>query len=274
METKIKFYGTRGSVPVCEPQFQEFGGNTTCIGFVHHNRMGILDAGTGIRAAGRDILASKVLQRNITVAFTHFHWDHIQGLPFFQPAYMEDRNINLLYLGRGEKTNNLEKAITQQMSGDYFPIGMDRMKAKFNFMMIQDNVMPNFYSTRTSTMDLNHPGGCLGYRIEVDGKVIVFCTDVEHGDQIDHRVVKFAKDADLLIHDAQYTTKELAVHRGWGHSSYEQAIEVAELADVKQLIMTHHDPDHDDAFLRKMETECQQRMNNCSLAREGMEIIV
>jgi ribonuclease BN (tRNA processing enzyme) len=117
-----------------------------------------------------------------------------------------------------------------------------------------------------------HPGGAFGYRIEREGKVFVFCTDVEHGDEIDQNVVRLAEQADLLVHEAQYTTEELKDKKGWGHSSYEQAIQVAEMAGVKQLAITHHDPDHDDDFLTRIEKECQQRYKDCFLAREQMEI--
>ena len=272
MELKIKFYGTRGSIPVCEPQFQKFGGNTTCIGFYHHDRIGIFDAGTGVRAAGKDILENDIFQKNITIVFTHFHWDHIQGLPFFPPAYAPDRVISLLALGESRITQNLEKAITQQMGEEYFPIALNKMGARFNFMMVDRADIPNFYQTRTSSIKLNHPGGCFGYRIEVEGRLIVICTDVEHTDTIDPKVVEFAKDADLLIHDAQYTDEELASHKGWGHSSFNQAIEVAEMAGVKQLAMTHHDPHHDDEFLEAQEKKCQDRFKDCFLARDGMDV--
>ena len=160
------------------------------------------------------------------------------------------------------------------MGGEYFPIELHNMGAKINFMMIESDDIPNFYQTHTSTIKLNHPGGCFGYRIDVEGRRVVICTDVEHGDSIDQRVVEFAQNADLLIHDAQYTTEELKTHKGWGHSSYEQAMQVAEMANVKQLAMTHHDPDHDDEFLRKMEKKCKDRLPDCFLAREGMEVVL
>ncbi len=272
MEIKVKFYGTRGSIPVCEPQFQKFGGNTTCIGFFHHDRMGIFDAGTGVRSAGNDILENDTYQKNITIAFTHFHWDHIQGLPFFPPAYSSDRVINLLALGKSRKTQNLKKVLTQQMGGEYFPIELNKMGARFNFMMVDREDMLNFYKTQVSTIKLNHPGGCFGYRVKVEGRIIVICTDVEHGDNINPDVVEFARNADLLVHDAQYTDEELVNYKGWGHSSYSQAMEVAEMAGVKQLAMTHHDPRHNDEFLEAIEKKCQDRMKDCFLARDGMVI--
>jgi ribonuclease BN (tRNA processing enzyme) len=120
----------------------------------------------------------------------------------------------------------------------------------------------------------NHPGGAYGFRIECGGKVLVICTDVEHGEEIDLQVVELSRGADLLVHDAQYTAEELQAHRGWGHSSFDQAMQVAEMAGVKHLAMTHHDPDHDDEFLLRMEKLCQGRFPNAQIAREGMEIVL
>ena len=118
----------------------------------------------------------------------------------------------------------------------------------------------------------NHPGGAYSFRIERNGEVLVVCTDVEHGEQIDPRLVELARGADLLVHDAQYTAEELQKRRGWGHSSFDQAMQVAEMAGVKSLALTHHDPDHDDEFLLRIEKLCQERFPNTVLAREGMEL--
>ena len=277
---KIKFYGTRGSIPVCAPEFQEFGGNTTCvqIRIKETNNIGILDAGTGIRDLGKDFLESGHQQNEIFIAFTHFHWDHIQGFPFFSPAFIKNQNIYLLALGWGKRLDSLEDIFKTQMQKVYFPIQLDKMGAKFHFMLLSETkkiLEPEVENPKPVIVKANkhkHPGGAYGYRIERDGKVFVFCTDVEHGDSIDEKVVKLAEGADLLVHEAQYTSEELKEKKGWGHSSYEQAIEVAERANVKMLAITHHDPDHDDDFLKKQEKECQKRFKDCVLAREKMEI--
>jgi ribonuclease BN (tRNA processing enzyme) len=120
----------------------------------------------------------------------------------------------------------------------------------------------------------NHPGGAYSFRFERKGKVLVVCTDVEHGEQIDSRLVELARGADLLVHDAQYTAEELQNRRGWGHSSFDQAMQVAEMAGVKSLALTYHDPEHDDEFLLRIEKLCQERLPNALLAREGMEISI
>jgi ribonuclease BN (tRNA processing enzyme) len=150
------------------------------------------------------------------------------------------------------------------------------MGAQFEFLKVEDaserfTGVGNVETTVTGQRH-NHPGGAYGFRIERNGKVLVICTDVEHGEQIDPHVVNLSRGADLLVHDAQYTAEELRTHRGWGHSSFDQAMQVAEMAGVKQLVMTHHDPEHDDDFLLRMEKLCQRRFRDSQLAREGMEV--
>ena len=276
----IKFYGTRGSIPVCNPEFQEFGGNTTCVQIKvkDTDNIAVLDAGTGIRDLGKEYFASGHKQNEIFIAFSHFHWDHIQGFPFFEPAFNKNQKINVLAMGIGREIKSLEEIFKFQMQEEYFPVELEKMGASFNFMLL-DKPMEIFEPDTTDPKPTlvianrhNHPGGAYGYRFERDGKVFVFCTDVEHGDEIDKNVVRLAEGADLLIHEAQYTSEELKDKKGWGHSSYEQAIQVAEMAGVKQLAITHHDPDHNDEFLTKMEKQCQQRFKDCFLAREKMEI--
>jgi phosphoribosyl 1,2-cyclic phosphodiesterase len=275
-----KFFGVRGSIPVCDPEFQDFGGNTTCVQLKvkDTNNIAVFDAGTGIRNLGKEFIAGGHKQEELFIAFSHFHWDHIQGFPFFEPAFNKKQKINVLAMGSGREIKCLEEIFKVQMQEEYFPVELEMMGADFNFMLL-DQSMEIFGGDNSVTKPIivitnrhNHPGGAYGYRIERDGKVFVFCTDVEHGDEIDKSVVRLAEGADLLIHEAQYTSEELKDKKGWGHSSFEQAIQVAEMAGVKQLAITHHDPDHDDEFLKKMEKQCQQRFKDCFLAREKMEI--
>jgi ribonuclease BN (tRNA processing enzyme) len=150
------------------------------------------------------------------------------------------------------------------------------MGATFEFLQIEDASRHftgiNNVDTIVTTQRHNHPGGAYSFRIERNGKVVVVCTDVEHGDQIDPKLVQLARGADLLVHDAQYTAEELPKRLGWGHSSFDQAMELAEMAGVRDLVLTHHDPEHDDEFLKRVENLCRERFPNVVLAREGMEI--
>lgn len=273
----IKFYGTRGSTPVCDPEFSEFGGNTTCV-LVHWGEedeyIFIFDAGTGIRKLGKEIMANKYLfAQKIAILFSHFHHDHIQGFPFFAPAYDPTKAIELVAYGENLKITDLKEVLSKQMESTFFPVSLENMGAKFSFELrkIKQEIFPD---GQILTNSHNHPGGAHGYRIEDGEKSMVYCTDIEHGKELDKSVINFSKNADVLIHDAQYTPEELTKHKGWGHSSWEQAIQVAEQANVKKLYLTHHDPDHDDNFLQEVEYQCQKRFPNCYLAREGMEIIL
>lgn len=272
---KIRFYGTRGSIPICEPQYQEFGGNTTCVLVEVSDNIGILDAGTGIRNLGKELVTDQHLgiDRSVFIAFSHFHWDHIQGLPFFLPAYDEKRHFIISAIGRERYGKDLKSIFQMQMQRDYFPVPLDGMGATIDFHQTEEDSLV-FENVTAKALKHNHPGDAYSYRIEGkrDGKVLVFCTDIEHGDEVDPNIVELAKDADLLIHEAQYTPDELPKHKGWGHSSWEQAVEVAKRASVKKLAITHHDPDHDDAFLRNVEKQVQAQFPNAVLAREKMEI--
>jgi phosphoribosyl 1,2-cyclic phosphodiesterase len=273
---KIKFYGVRGSLPVCGREFERYGGNTTCIRMFREkaNRIAIFDAGTGIRNLGKEIINKGISQTVINILFSHFHWDHIQGLPFFAPAYNKNQKIGILAMGRKGKIKNLKAIFSMPMQKEYFPVGLDTMGAQFEFLTYGDK--ESFFGASVTAIPQHHmyPGGSYGFRIEDESLSVVVCTDVEHINGIDEKVVNLAKDADLLIHDGQYTADEYKIFKGWGHSSWEHAVEVAIKASVKKLIITHHDPDHDDDFLDSMEKECQKVFPDSLFAKEGMEVSV
>jgi ribonuclease BN (tRNA processing enzyme) len=158
------------------------------------------------------------------------------------------------------------------MQRDFFPVPLNKMGATFTFWEPNITEYTNPRGVEITAAKHNHPGGAYGYRIAEAGKTLVYCTDVEHGNKIDLDVVDLSRGADLLIHDAQYTPNELSQKKGWGHSSWEQAVEVAERAEVKKLALFHHDPEHNDAFLFNVEKESQRRFKNAFLAKEGEEI--
>ncbi len=273
---QVKFYGVRGSISVSGPNYIEFGGNTTCIQIMasESQRIGIIDAGTGIRKLGKDFLQMQTEQTEIFIAFTHFHWDHIQGFPFFSPAYDPKFNIKILAKGGSHEYKELRDIFAAQMQDTFFPVSLDEMGASFDFLLLDNNSQvftpPDGIPVRVTAVKHNHPGGAYSYRYDRDGHSVVFCTDIEHGQVIDENIVALARNADILIHDGNYTSNELLSRRGWGHSSYEQAAEVAIRANAKQLVITHHDPDHDDDFLRMAEKRCREIVPNSIFAREGM----
>ena len=271
---EVTFFGTRGSVPVPEPEYAMFGGNTASVLVAFDNgRIALLDAGTGIRKAGRHIAERGIAQfDNIIVGLSHTHWDHIQGFPFFDPAYDPRRNLTLALSGHEGMAPNLESVFTTQMQQEFFPVPLTGMGARIAFWQPDQQEVTTASGVRIRAVRHDHPGGAYGYRISEGSTTIVYCTDIEHGDRIDPGVVELAREADLLIHDAQYTPAELKAKRGWGHSSWEQAIEVALEAGVGKLALFHHDPEHDDAFLLGVERECQRLFSNAFLAREGLVV--
>ena len=267
----VKFWGTRGSIPVPGKDTTIYGGNTTCLEItLESGRIIIIDSGTGIRPLGEELTNDRA-KVDIHLLITHIHWDHLWGFPFFDPAYVSDMDITIGMIGTKMSINELMDILSTQMGSKYFPVQLDRMGANTIFDIKTSNevifpggrIISNFHS---------HPGGANGYRLESGDKCVVFCTDVEHEDNIDPKVIELARNADVLIHEAQYTPEELLMFKGWGHSSWRQAIEVARQANVKSLYLTHHDPNHDDNFLRNVEQQCQLEFKNCYLAREGMEI--
>ncbi len=274
---KITFYGTRGSIPVCDPSFVHFGGNTSSTLFEFDDgNMLICDAGTGIREIGKELLSRKsdLPKLEIIIAFTHFHWDHIQGFPFFRPAYDPDFHIIIYAMGKERMSQDVPSLFRTQMQSSYFPVPLEKMGARFSFEYMKEEEM-NWRGKQVRVLKHQHPGDAYSFRFDLEnGKSFAFCTDIEHGENINPQIIEFAKGADILIHDAQYTEEELIQRRGWGHSSWEQAVEVAQRAGNKHLYLTHHDPDHNDDFLHRMEAQCQQRFPSSQITRDGMEILL
>jgi phosphoribosyl 1,2-cyclic phosphodiesterase len=270
---KVKFYGTRGSIPVAEKNFMEYGGNTSCILVTFDNGfIAILDAGSGLRKLGQELVKQTLSQPTLPIILSHTHWDHIQGFPFFLPAYQSRFNVSIFLSSRGTEERDLRQIFTKQMVSDYFPVELGDMKATLTFTEPKQKSETLQWGAVVTACPLQHPGNSYGYRFEYNKKTVVYCTDIEHDDHIEPSIVELAKNADVLIHDAQYTPEELKTRKGWGHSSWAQAIELAKQAGVKRLALFHHDPDHDDDFLSKEEMKCQAIFPNSFFAKEGMEV--
>jgi phosphoribosyl 1,2-cyclic phosphodiesterase len=272
---KVKFWGVRGSIPVPGPTTVRIGGNTPCVEVDPGDReILVLDAGTGIRLLGLDI-ARRSLDRLIAVLlFSHTHWDHIQGLPFFSPA-RSDRN-RMVILGARRVDSHLEQILAGQMVDAYLPFTLEDLHADLLIKEVHDGekiVVGNH--TSVLPRKLTHPGGVFGYRITRKDKSVVYASDVNHpAHGFDSNLVALAQGADLLIHDAQFTPEEKAALPNWGHSSWLEAVLLAKMVGVKQLALFHHDPMHTDDELEDIERQAQVLFPNCFLAREGMEVIL
>lgn len=297
---KIKFWGVRGSIPSPGERTIYYGGNTPCVEvqFPGKPRF-ILDAGSGIRELGKELLKlSDPVKAYIFIS--HFHWDHIQGLPFFKPAFNPSNNF-IIY-GCDEPNVNLSEIISMQMNPTYFPLAIEDMQAKVEFRTIKEETF-DVEGIEVKTKFLNHPGYALGYRFTSNGKSIVYISDnepfvhpAENGNPktgsfktITDRIEGFVEDmsddlvefifgADILIHDTQYLPEEYEFKQTWGHSPLDYTVDIATRAKIKKLILFHHDPDHDDETINRMLDQSRELLKKggngieCEAAREGAVI--
>jgi phosphoribosyl 1,2-cyclic phosphodiesterase len=272
---RVRFWGVRGSIPVPGPDTVRTGGNTPCVEIQTADReVIIIDAGTGIRLLGLDLNRRPAERMVGVLLFSHTHWDHIQGLPYFSPANL--RQNRLVILGEQRVGQHLEQILEGQMTDAYLPFTLEDLRADLLIKEVRDGeriVVGNTVSVLPRR--LSHPGGVFGYRIRSQGKTVVYASDISHPvGGLDERVVGLARDCDLLIHDAQYTRQEKLDRPGWGHSSWEDAVQTAQEANVGKLALFHHDPLHSDDELDEFERLAQARFPGAVLAREGMEISV
>jgi phosphoribosyl 1,2-cyclic phosphodiesterase len=230
----------------------KYGGNTSCIEVDFGGRVLIIDAGTGIRKLGEELIKRNVTEMDLFI--THTHWDHIQGFPFFKPIYNERSKINII--GCAGSYNQIKSILLKQMSYEFFPVRFSDLKSKITFDDSCNNMkLKGKYKGKVIVT--NHPIYTLGIRLEDKGKVFVFLTDNELDSEKPvtkwQEFVEFAKGADYLVHDAQFTEAEYEKTRGWGHSTFEQVMRLAKDANVKNLGFYHHDPDRKDEELERIE---------------------
>lgn len=270
---KVKFWGARGSTPTPERRNSRHGGNTTCIEIrLANGTLIILDCGSGIRGLGKSLVREFGEHPIFGYVFlTHFHWDHIQGIPFFLPLYKAG-NV-FLFHSVLRKGLELKDAIEGQMANPYFPVDMSSMGATRHFYDLDESPI-NLNGAIISSCPLYHPQGCVGYRIEADGAVFVLATDTEPGSPVHDKAVReLARNADVLVYDGQYTPEQLrGEKKGWGHSSWLEGTTIARECGVKHLILTHHDPDNDDVFVDGLVEKARQVFPQTSAAAEGMEV--
>ena len=280
---RMTFRGVRGSIPTPLKENLNYGGNTLCVELrLPTGEIFIFDGGTGIRKLGDDLLEEHEGQElAVRIFLTHFHWDHIQGLPFFQPLYAPENKVTFYALPapqdqyrRLDAEGGLEEALKVQMGHPYFPVTFDSLLAQMKFVEL-DSEPIKFGKLTVSPFRLNHPGNTFGYRIESEGAVIVYATDLEHGhDELDKLLRDSAQNADLLIFDSQYTPEDYETHKGWGHSTWMEACQVANEANVKQLALFHHEPSYNDQRLDQIVEEARRHFENTIGAQEGCSIVL
>jgi len=274
---RLKFWGTRGSIPCPGPDTIKYGGNTTCFEVNYGEERLIIDAGTGIRLLGKKILMEEKNLLTAKLFFTHTHMDHIQGLPFFAPLYNPNSNVNL-YAGHLDGDNyDLQGIIgTMLMKDPVFPVPSSLIEQACNFNDYNvGKVFELGNDLVIKTGKLNHPNGACGYRLECGGKVIAICTDTEHFEgKLDENVLALAENADVMVYDSAYTDEEYPNFKGWGHSTWQEAIKVAEAANVRQTFLFHHDPSHNDKKMDEIAQAAKEIRSSVRPAIEGEEIFL
>lgn len=265
----VRFWGVRGSIACPSPHHVKYGGNTSCVEVVAGDHSFILDAGTGIRELGKVFLEKDV--RTIHLLLTHTHWDHINGFPFFRPAYDAHRHLRVM-AGHLRHQGGVHGALSLQMNHPMFPVPLDAMRAIVEFVDFEAGDDFRLYpDVVIRTARLNHPNGATGYRIEHNGRAVCFVTDTEHvRGEPDQNILRLIEGADLVIYDSTYTEVEFPRHVGWGHSTWNEGMRLCRAAGAQRLAIFHHEPDHDDAFMDQLEAEATAAWEKIVVAREGM----
>jgi phosphoribosyl 1,2-cyclic phosphodiesterase len=299
----VKIWGDRGSIPCPGKDTVIYGGNTSCLEIRADEKLVIVDLGTGIKPLGDYLMANDLKKGpiDVDIFISHTHWDHIMGFPMFTPIFLPTSRLRI-HGPVSYEDDTLEQIIGAQLSYRYWPVRIDELSAHIEYSQIKETSIDLGNGLCVITKYLNHPILCLGYRFEYQGKSIVtaydnepfrnlFPTDPEDpsydedaaqegevaAKEENEKLLKFYHNADILIHDTQYTGAEYEKHLGWGHSSYEYAINKANKAKVKKLVLFHHDPIRTDEQLKKLEQEYQKRIAGKTtmqimMAREGLTI--
>jgi phosphoribosyl 1,2-cyclic phosphodiesterase len=266
-ELELIVRGTRGSMSVSGEPYLRYGGNTTCFQLPLPNRQVIFDCGTGLRTVQHEVGSDRA---DYTVFLTHYHWDHLQGIPVFAPYYSAGNRFE--FFAPAPDSGTVADVIDTVIRPPWFPVRFSESPAEVSCHVVPAEVEIGPVLVRS--IDLHHPDPVVGYRIDGPDRSVVIATDHEAGiHEVDARLVAFAEGADVLIHDAQYTPEDYVDHRvGWGHSTWEHAVKTAEVAGVGELILTSHDPDHDDAAIDKIEADARAVFTNTTAVYEGMRI--
>ena len=269
----VRFWGVRGSVPTPDSRFAHYGGHTSCVEIRCGQRTLILDAGTGLIELGNQLAASEC-----DILLSHTHLDHIHGLLFFKPAYDASKRVRL-WAGHLLPDYSLKNTISQLMQPPIFPLTTQHFGERTEFIdfhageLLQHNDFSD-HGIVVKTLPLSHPDRATGYRVEYQGHAVCYITDIEHTPgTMDAALLSFIAGADCLIYDSTYTDEELPHYKGWGHSTWQQGMRLAQMAGVKQFVAFHHDPAANDAMLDQRAQEMQQSWAEAIVAKEGMELV-
>lgn len=272
MGFEVTFWGVRGTVPCPLLSHMGYGGNTACVEVVAGDQRLIFDAGTGIRMLGRRMMT--IDARRATLLFSHTHLDHIGGFPFFAPAFKTTCGF-LVMAGHLTDPMSIHDVLSRQMEGPVFPVPLKRLASTLRFEDFKTGDTFSLGDIQVTTAALNHPGGATAYRLTHGGRSLCYVTDTEHvPGHPDQTVLGLIEGADIVIYDSTYTDATLPARTGWGHSTWQEAVRLAKAANVKRMVLFHHDPDHDDQTMAMIEREAQAQFPGCLAAREGTTLYI
>lgn len=272
---EIRFFGVRGSIAVSGSRI---GGNTACVEITSQGHRLILDAGTGIRNLS-EIMMREGPPQKATLFFSHLHWDHVQGFPFFTPAYLGSTEL-MLYGPGANGDQALQSVLSKQMEPPNFPVPLSILRSKMTFGSALHGKPIEVGPFKVTPIDVPHPQGCLAYRVEADGHTFLYATDVELARaSLTSEVARYMDGADALVLDAQYTPDEYngkigIPKKGWGHSTMVDAAQVAQAVDARRLLLFHHDPAHNDDLVENMAEEARNHFFATEPAREGKRLVL
>ena len=270
MDFWVKFWGVRGSIACPSPRHVRYGGNTSCLEVNVDGTSIILDAGTGIRNLGQSLLERGVKEAKILL--THTHWDHINGFPFFTPAYVPDHDFEIR-AGHLYDAGGVERVLAGQMARPTFPVPLTALQANLKFTDYKAGDTFQLNGVTVKTAPLQHPDGATGYRIEAGGRSYCYVTDTEHvPGKVDENVLELIQGANLVVYDSTYTDEEFPKHIGWGHSTWQEGVRLAKAANVERLAIFHHDPYHDDDFMDDVAEQAKAEWDGAFVAVEGTQL--
>lgn len=272
----VRFWGVRGSIPSPGKEYLKYGGNTACVEIRAADRILIIDAGSGLKPLGNRLLAEMPLEAHLFIS--HYHWDHIQGLPFHAPLYVPGNRYHFYGEGRGRLS--LRRILAGQMRYPYFPVTLEVFQAQLRFHTIRAGEVISLGPVQVQTASLNHPQDATAYRVNYAGKSVVYCSDNEHDVRMLPETAALIRGTDLLIYDAAYTDDEYngrtgaGAKKGWGHSTWDEAIRVAQRLHAQRLVIFHHDAMHTDRVTDRLLQQARRKFRALEAAREGVTITV